>query len=484
MKYMPILRILSFNSFKIITLILFSSAAFIMLDETMALKQIAQASYIKSGKNNILEYIGTGYVTDIEPNPLPPLKNNLSRTEQIENFDIFCKAIDRYYSFFIIKNIDWNSVTAKYCQRIKETKNSDEFYSLLRQIARELKDSHFRFCNYPNSFLPTCSPELTIRKIEDMAVVSDVPVRSQAYAKGIRRGSIITEVDELPIKVKIEQNRPLMIMFSSEQAFQEYAYRYLLNGAQNTKVTIKYIAPDNKSIKTATLTRVIYKPRDIFVQQIRLQKRKYVWFGIDKSGYGYIRILSFKGREEIAEEFDQALEKLKECSGLIIDVRDNPGGGSASHKGIIGRLLTNRIKVNIAYVKKGVDHNDFKSYESYFGPTGPWQYNKPVVLLINSITGSAADLFVSRLISAGRVITIGSPTHGDLPGEHIYAVLPCGLVMQISTGYVCDIYGKIIEGNGNSPDICANSTIQDIIKGRDAVFERAIKELDRLCGKK
>jgi C-terminal processing protease CtpA/Prc len=87
------------------------------------------------------------------------------------------------------------------------------------------------------------------------------------------------------------------------------------------------------------------------------------------------------------------------------------------------------------------------------------------------------------LISTGKVLTIGSPTHGNLSGEEVYAVLPCGLVMRISNAYICDAKGRIIERNGNIPDIYAESSIQDIIAGRDAVLERAALELDRLCGK-
>ena len=44
------------------------------------------------------------------------------------------------------------------------------------------------------------------------------------------------------------------------------------------------------------------------------------------------------GREEIADEFDRALEKLKDTPGLIIDVRDNDGGSGVPQPRIIGRL--------------------------------------------------------------------------------------------------------------------------------------------------
>ena len=76
-----------------------------------------------------------------------------------------------------------------------------------------------------------------------------------------------------------------------------------------------------------------------------VEKGKFLWFGTHPSGYGYIRIVTFDGRDEIADEFDRALEELKDTPGLIIDIRDNVGGSGASQSRIIGRLITARTKV-------------------------------------------------------------------------------------------------------------------------------------------
>lgn len=467
-----------------------SAADYAIIDGVVVLElqspssQDKSASKIQTSKSDkIIERIGGGYIVEEEVKVLPALQKNLSKAECLENLDILCRAIDRYYSFFEHKHIDWNKITTRYHLLVQQTKTDDEFYSLLRQLVRELKDFHSWPCNYPKRTLSSNSPEITIRKIKDAAVVADVPVDSQAYALGIRKGSIIVEVDGLIIKDKIEQIRPRLPMFSSGRAFLEEAYRCFLDGPKNTRVTLKFLPPAAGQPETVTLTRVDYKPKDILTPSIYLEKRKFIWFERLVSGYGYIRILSFKGRNEIADEFDEALEKLKDCPGLIIDIRENTGGFGTSHERIIGRFITTETKVSTAYKKNSPDHNDFKSQETFFKPTGPWQYTKPVVLLINSVTGSASDLFACRLIGIHRVIAIGTPTHGNSSGNEVYAVLPCGFVVRISAGYICDASGKIIEENGNSPDICVESSIQDIIEDRDTVLERAVKELDRMCKK-
>jgi len=137
-------------------------------------------------------------------------------------------------------------------------------------------------------------------------------------------------------------------------------------------------------------------------------------------------------------------------------------------------LLQQRALVSISYHKNGPGHKDLQRLEEHLEPSGPWQYTGPVALLVNGVTGSAADLFACWLRSAGRVATIGSATHGNLSGVAAFAVLPCGLVVRISNGYVCDANDRPIEGHGNEPDVTVNPTITDALNGNDPVLEKAV----------
>jgi C-terminal processing protease CtpA/Prc len=78
---------------------------------------------------------------------------------------------------------------------------------------------------------------------------------------------------------------------------------------------------------------------------------------------------------------------------------------------------------------------------------------------------------------APRVTTVGTTTHGNLSGVELYAVLPCGLVVRISNGYLSDTKDRSIEVNGNVPDITVETSIQDYLSGRDPVLERASEVL-------
>jgi C-terminal processing protease CtpA/Prc len=435
-------------------------------------------------EKNIIERIGKGFVSRDKPQPGElSLNMDLSEAERLENFDILWEAVDRNYSFFEHKKIDWQEVKARYRPKVEAVRTTKEFYHLLYQFVRELKDFHSWLDNYREDLtLPGFSPDLSTRLIKGKAVVTEVDEDSEAYKKGIRPGSIILEVSGLKAEEKIESLRPEICMYSSERAFLENAYRQILNGKKGSKVKLRFLPQDGRQAKTVILTRVRSKKQSPKEPNFQVNKGNFIWYGTHPSGLGYIRILSFftNTREErlkVADEFDEALEKLKNTPGLIIDIRENTGGFGNAQKRIIGRFITEKTKVDIAYTKNGAGHKDFKKDETYFAPTGNWQYTKPIAMLMNAITGSACDLFACRMISTGKPITIGTTTHGNLTGECVYVVLPCNLIVRVSNGYVSNASGRIIEGNGNVPQIHIEPTINDIVKGTDPVLMQAVQTL-------
>jgi C-terminal processing protease CtpA/Prc len=312
---------------------------------------------------------------------------------------------------------------------------------------------------------------LTVALFEGKPFVVVVKADSEPAGLGVKPGSEVLEVDGLPVKDKIEQLRLRLRACSSERAFLREACRYLLAGERDTKVKVKLRVPDGHA-QTFALRRTGGEsdppsPPCAF----DLKPGRFVQFGHHPSGLGYIRITSFDSHEEVAPEFDQALEALRTAPGLILDIRDNPGGFGQPQ--IVGRLLQGPALCSISFVKNGPRHGDLKRHEDILEPAGPWQYGGPIALLVNDGTGSAADLFACELRSAKRVVTVGSTTHGNLSGVAAYAVLPCGLIVRISNGYICDATGKPIEGVGNEPDVPVSPSIGDILAGRDPVLERA-----------
>lgn len=411
------------------------------------------------------------YVTAQPPTGMT-LAKNLSAQQRRENFDALWNAIDTAYACFKLKSIDWQEVGRRYRQQLDTTSSDDDFYALIFRLVNELKDTHSWLQGYKDLVLQDAT-DLSIDLFEERPFVVAVKPGSEAAVAGVTPGWEVLSVDGLTVAEKMEALSPHLHACSSERAYHREAGRRLLAGESGSMAAVTLRSPDGGT-KTLALRRIsgpgIRPPAR--AAAFALTRQHFVHFGRHPSGLGYIQIESFNGREEIADEFDRALEALRDAPGLILDIRDNTGGFGQPR--IVGRLLKKRMLASVSYIKNGPGHSDLDRRKGYLDPTGGWQYTRPVALLVNDVTGSASDLFACELRSARRVIAVGTTTHGNLSGVGTFAVLPCGLVVRISNGYISDARDRPIEGNGNIPDVTVAPTIQDFLNGRDPVLERAV----------
>ncbi len=427
----------------------------------------------RAGKNqpqSKAQQPGKGYVTTGQPPTDLIPGQELSAAEQRENFDFLCRAIDETYAGFELKSINWGQIRLKYAERLPSISTTDEYYRLLFHLVNELKDTHSWLQNYHVS-LPGSRPDLALRLFDGRPFVVAVGAESEAAQLGVEAGWEVVEVDGTPVAAKMEQLRSVVPGRSTERAFRGEACRYLLAGEPGSTLNLKLRSSEGR-FETFTLKRTaVTAHRPAQTCALTLTRQRFVHFGRLPVGLGYIRIESFDGRTEVADEFDRALETLRTAPGLILDIRDNPGGYGQPR--IVGRLVQRRTLGAISYLKSGPGHRDLERHDDFLEPSGPWQYTGPIALLINEETGSAADLFACCLRSANRVTTLGATTHGNLSGVAAFAVLPCGLVVRISNGYICDAKGRPIEGVGNQPDIAVSPSITDFLAGKDPVLEKA-----------
>ncbi|MGB7758383.1 MAG: S41 family peptidase [Bryobacteraceae bacterium] len=401
------------------------------------------------------------YVTSQPPAGLAAARN-LSAKERLDNFEALWSAIDTTYACFKLKSIDWQEVGERYRKRLETVAGDDDFYLLMFQLINELKDTHSWLQNY------------RVRRLDyETALPIDLFEGRPYVVAGEKAGWEVLSVDGLTVAEKMEALRPYLHAFSSDRAFEREAGRRLLAGERGSEATVQLRSPDGGT-ETLKLRRETSagNRRPVRTLSFPLTRQRFVHFGRHPSGLGYIWIEALNGHEEVADEFDRALEHLRDTPGLILDIRDNQGGFGQPR--MVGRFLRERTLVSIAHVRNGPGHGDLARHKGYLEPSGKWQYAGPVALLVNDLTGSAADLLACDLRSAGRVVTVGTTTHGNLSGVSAYAVLPCGLVVRISNGYLCDAKGRPIEGNGNIPDVTVEPTIQDFLNARDPVLDRAI----------
>lgn len=203
-------------------------------------------------------------------------------------------------------------------------------------------------------------------------------------------------------------------------------------------------------------------------------------YGFLENNIGYIYYESFSS--PVGEgNLDYALNFLSTANGLIIDVRDNGGGSLTNVETFVARFIDRPTLVGYISHKTGPGHNDFSEpYAITYLPAeeGRIRWAKPIVVLTNRSTFSAANNFASVMKNLPGVTSVGSATGGG-SGVPFSSELPCGWGIRFSACSMLDALGESTEGGITPSEGCAvDLDPLDALSGRDTILEKAIEILN------
>lgn len=202
-------------------------------------------------------------------------------------------------------------------------------------------------------------------------------------------------------------------------------------------------------------------------------------YGVLPENIGYIYYSSFS--YGVGEgNLDAILAYLATADGLIIDVRDNGGGSMTNVETLVARFTPVRIQAGTICHKTGPGHDDFSEpYPYYYNPAeqGRMMWGKPVAVLCNRSTFSAANNFVSVMKTLPNVTIVGSVTGGGC-GMPFSAELPNGWGVRFSASPVRDPDGNLTEF-GVTPTEGCEVDLDPVIalEGHDTMLDFAIARL-------
>ncbi len=204
-----------------------------------------------------------------------------------------------------------------------------------------------------------------------------------------------------------------------------------------------------------------------------------VYYSVLRQNIGYIRYPSFSYPVGEAA-LDAILSQFALCKGIIIDIRDNGGGDMTNVETIVSRFISEKILAGSICHKTGPGHNDFSEpYPYYFEPaeTGRVKWIKPVVVLTNRSTFSAANNFVSVMQYLPNVKIVGATTGGG-SGMPFSSEIQCGWGVRMSACPVFDAQGLPTE-NGVNPTLGCEVDLDPVLAlaGVDTMLDFAVKTI-------
>jgi carboxyl-terminal processing protease len=247
-----------------------------------------------------------------------------------------------------------------------------------------------------------------------VAPIEDTP----AFRAGLQSGDII-------VKIGDRFTKDLTIMEAVK----------LMRGAKGTKVTLTIMREGFEKPREYTLTREIIKVRSVRARTL-------------EKGFGYVRLAQFQERSY--DDLRAALKDLRKenqgsLQGLVLDLRNNPGG-----------LLDQAVKIADAFLNEGLivytDGREAASKMRFEARSRDTEPAYPIVVLINGGTASASEIVAGALQDHGRAVVLGTQSFGK---GSVQTVIPLGddAGLRLTTARYFTPKGTSIQAKGISPDI-------------------------------
>ncbi|BER93041.1 MAG: carboxyl-terminal processing protease [Candidatus Atribacteria bacterium] len=259
-------------------------------------------------------------------------------------------------------------------------------------------------------------------------------VDSPAYAAGVRAGDVILEIDGEP---------------TAGMALGDAVKK--LRGPRGTQVTLTIEREGEPEPLHITVTRDVIVIKSVEVEKLDDQ-------------IAVLRIFEFHGKT--FEQVRKALSELNHdgIQGLIVDLRNNPGGLLQTAMFTTGLFLPQDAPLLIVESREGSRH-------TLKNPINP-EWDRPTVVLINKGTASGAEIMAGNLKNAG-ILLVGEQSFGKGVIQEIFPLSNGGgVIFTVSKYYLGD--GSDIDGKGIAPQIEE--------KDEKLQLERALNEVKKLVG--
>ena len=209
----------------------------------------------------------------------------------------------------------------------------------------------------------------------------------------------------------------------------------------------KMRGPVNSSIRLTVTRPGAEQPFDVDIKRdiIRIQS---VRSRLEEGDIGYVRITTFN--EQTEANLERAIKKLREeagpkFKGLVLDLRNNPGG-----------LLDQAVAVSDAFLDQGeiVSTRGRRADDSqrYNAKKGDLVDGKPIIVLINGGSASASEIVAGALQDHRRAIVLGTKSFGKGSVQTIIPLQGHGAI-RLTTARYYTPSGRSIQATGIEPDI-------------------------------
>lgn len=268
---------------------------------------------------------------------------------------------------------------------------------------------------------------------------------------------VITPIDDTPAQKAGIIAGDLIIKINQES----------IQGLSINDVSEKIRGPEGSSVVFSIVREGEDKPFDITVVRGTI-KSVSVRSRLINEKIAYVRIAQFQA--DTGTEFVRAIQKLRKqqtaLDGLILDLRNNPGGILQASVQVVDSLVNDGL---VVYTKGRLDNSNV----NYEATEGDETDGLPIVVLVNGGSASASEIVAGALQDHRRAVIMGTQTFGK---GSVQTILPVGEKkgIKLTTALYFTPHGRSIQAQGITPDIEVKPATITAIKTRTRITEASL----------
>lgn len=390
------------------------------------------------------------------------LASSFNRQRGLDILRMVRSDLQKNYYDLAFHGIDVEARFKEAEEMIKKAQSNGQIFGIIANVLVQLNDSHTTFL--PPSRVARTEYGWQMQAFGDNCYVSAVRLGSDAEAKGLKPGDQILSIDGM---------KP-----TREDLWKiEYLY-YALRPQEGMQVVVQ--SPDGKQRQLDILAKIIEGKHitDLtnyteFMRYLlegekgeRLSRSRFVENDRDTIIW---KMPGFNMPDE--SQVDSIMDKVKKFKALILDLRGNGGGYVVMLERLLGHFFDHDVKIADLKGRKEMKPSIAKT-------RGPNYFKGQVVVLIDSKSASASEVFARVMQIEKRGMVIGDRSSGKVMQSKVYP-REVGLDTvaffgtNITNADLIMTDGKSLEHVGVTPDEVVLPTAEDMAAGRDPVLARA-----------
>lgn len=366
---------------------------------------------------------------------------------------------DKYYDA-TFRGMDLDARFKQAAEKIEQAASVGQINGIIAQVLIDLNDSHTFFIPPPWAFEVEYGWEM--QAIGDKCYVVSVDRNSDAAAQGLRPGDEVYSVDGIwPTRENLWKFKYMYHTLRPKTRMQVVVQKP--DGAQRQLEIAAAVKPGKTklSLREFVINELIEEIGDVnsYPRYVEVDKDLIVW-----------KIPEFDLSERAVDEL---MKKVKGRKSLILDLRGNPGGYVIALQRLVGYFFDKEVK--IADLKRRKETKELKAKPR----DKDRRFTGKLVVLVDSESGSAAEVFARLVQLEKRGTVIGDRTSGKVMRSRVYQHETGPLnklvffALSITDSDLIMSDGKSLEGTGVVPDEVLLPTPMDMATRRDPVMSRA-----------